>query len=430
MGIWIVNGKVVEPSSGNLVATNILIEDGKIAAMVSPDSAFVDGNKHEIIDAAGKLVSAGLVDMHVHLREPGMEHKETIATGALSAVKGGFTTIACMPNTRPTIDSVEVLENVYKKAKEAGLARVLSYACISKNELGRELTDFAALKAAGAIGFTDDGVGVQSAQMMKDAMALANSIGLPIIAHCEDDTLIAGAPVSEGTFSRKHGLKGIPNEAESIHVGRDILLAEATGVHYHVCHVSAEQSVRLIRLGKQCGIKVTAEVCPHHLLLSDEDIPGMDANWKMNPPLRSKHDVEALIAGVEDGTIDMIVTDHAPHSAEEKAKGMMLAPFGIVGFETAFPLLYSKFVLTGRWTLQFLLDRMTVKPAEVFGLSSGVLEPGRDADITIIDLENEAAVDPSTFLSKSTNTPFTGWKLRGWPTTTLVGGKVVWSSNQ
>lgn len=430
MGIWIVNGKVVEPTSGQLVAMNILIEEGKIVAMVSPESGLVDRSKHEIIDAEGNLVSAGLVDMHVHLREPGFEHKETIATGALSAVKGGFTTIACMPNTRPTIDSVEVLESIYSKANEAGFARVLSYACISKNELGRELTDFAALKAAGAIGFTDDGVGVQSAQMMKDAMALAKSIELPIIAHCEDDTLIAGAPVSEGSFSRKHGLKGIPNEAEAIHVGRDILLAEATGVHYHVCHVSAEQSVRLIRLGKQCGIKVTAEVCPHHLLLSDEDIPGMDANWKMNPPLRSRRDVEALIAGVEDGTIDMIVTDHAPHSAEEKAKGMMLAPFGIVGFETAFPLLYSKFVVTGRWTLQFLLDRMTFKPAQVFGLPSGVLEPGRDADITIIDLEQEVTVDPATFLSKSSNTPFAGWKLQGWPTTTLVGGKVVWSNRQ
>jgi len=430
MGIWIVNGKVVESTSGQLVATNILIEDGKIQAMVSPESGLIDRNKHEVIDAQGALVSAGLIDMHVHLREPGFEHKETIATGALSAVKGGFTTIACMPNTRPTIDSAQVLESIYEKAKDAGLARVLSYACITKNELGRELTDFAELKAAGAIGFTDDGVGVQSAQMMKDAMALAKSIELPIIAHCEDDTLIAGAPVSEGVFARKHGLKGIPNEAEAIHVGRDILLAEATGVHYHICHVSAEQSVRLIRLGKQCGVKVTAEVCPHHLLLSDEDIPGMDANWKMNPPLRSRQDVEAVIAGLEDGTIDMIVTDHAPHSAEEKAKGMMLAPFGIVGFETAFPLLYSKFVLTGRWTLQFLLDRMTIKPAQVFGLPSGVLEPGREADITIIDLDQELIVDPTTFLSKGQNTPFTGWKLQGWPTTTIVGGKVVWSSNQ
>lgn len=426
MGIWIVNGKTVESAGGELIASNIFIENGKIGAMVSPESDLFDITGHEVIDAGGHLVSAGLIDMHVHLREPGFEHKETIATGTLSAVKGGFTTVACMPNTRPAIDSPEILENIYKKVKEADKARVLSYACISNNELGRELTNFAALKDAGAIGFTDDGVGVQSAQMMKNAMSLAQSVGLPIIAHCEDDTLIAGAPVSEGTFSRKHGLKGIPNEAEAIHVGRDILLAEATGVHYHVCHVSAEQSVRLIRQGKQCGIKVTAEVCPHHLLLSDEDIPGMDANWKMNPPLRSPRDVEAVIEGLEDGTIDMIVTDHAPHSAEEKAKGMQLAPFGIVGFETAFPLLYTKFVLTGRWTLSFLLDKMTLQPALVFGLPWGRLEPGRDADLTIIDLEKEQVVDPSAFLSKSGNTPFIGWKLKGWPTLTIVGGKIVW----
>jgi dihydroorotase len=430
MGIWIVNGKVIDSSNGQLAATNIFIENGKIMSMVSPESATIDATKHEVIDAQGRLVSAGFIDMHVHLREPGFEHKETIATGTLSAVKGGFTTVACMPNTRPTIDSVEVLQSIYKKAKEADQARVLSYACITKNELGRELTDFEALKAAGAIGFTDDGVGVQSAQMMKDAMTLAKHAGLPIIAHCEDDTLIAGAPVSEGTFSQQHGLKGIPNEAEAIHVGRDILLAEATGVHYHVCHVSAEQSVRLIRQGKQCGINVTAEVCPHHLLLSDEDIPGMDANWKMNPPLRSRRDVEAVIEGLEDGTIDMIVTDHAPHSAEEKARGMMLAPFGIVGFETAFPLLYSKFVLTGRWTLQFLLDRMTIKPAMVFGLPWGKLESGRDADITIIDLDKELSVDPATFVSKSNNTPFAGWKLRGWPVMTLVAGKIVWTNER
>jgi dihydroorotase len=222
-------------------------------------------------------------------------------------------------------------------------------------------------------------------------------------------------------------MKGIPNESEAIHVGRDILLAEATGVHYHVCHVSTEQSVRLIRQAKELGIRVTAEVCPHHLLLSDEDIPEPDGNWKMNPPLRSPRDVRAVIEGLEDGTIDIIVTDHAPHSAEEKARGMDKAPFGIVGLETAFPLLYSKFVLTGRWTLGFLLSRMTEKPAEVFRLPYGKLLAGSDADLTIIDLEQEKTVDPGAFLSKGRNTPFAGWKLKGWPVLTMVGGKVVWS---
>jgi dihydroorotase len=263
--------------------------------------------------------------------------------------------------------------------------------------------------------------------MMKDAMSLAASLGMPIIAHCEDNTLVEGAPVSEGAFATKHGLKGIPNESEAIHVGRDILLAEATGVHYHVCHVSTEQSVRLIRHAKQFGIKVTAEVCPHHLVLSDEDIPSMDANWKMNPPLRTPKDVQAVIEGLEDGTIDILVTDHAPHSEEEKAKGMQLAPFGILGFETAFPLLYTQFVATGKWSLGFLVNKMTAKPAEVFGLPWGKLEVGSVADLTIIDLDIEKEVRKEDIVSKSKNTPFIGWKLKGWPVTTIAAGNVVWS---
>ncbi|MEF3310318.1 dihydroorotase [Paenibacillus sp. GYB004] len=425
MGTWIINGRVPVRGQNELATRHLFIEDGKIAAI---GSDVPDTNGHEVIDAKGKLVSAGFIDMHVHLREPGFEYKETIATGTRSAARGGYTTIACMPNTRPVIDKVETVKYVLDKTETEGIVRVLPYGCISKNQLGRELTDFAALKEAGVVGFTDDGVGVQSAQMMKDAMALAASMNMPVIAHCEDNTLVEGGAVSEGEFARKHGLKGIPNESEAIHVGRDILLAEATGVHYHVCHVSAEQSVRLIRHGKQFGIKVTSEVCPHHLLLSDEDIPGVDdANWKMNPPLRTPKDVEAVIAGLEDGTIDIIVTDHAPHSEEEKARGLQMAPFGIVGFETAFPLLYTKFVRTGRWTLEFLLDRMTSKPAELFGLPWGVLEVGREADLTLVDLDTEKAVEPSEFLSKGRNTPFTGWKLYGWPSLTMVGGKTVWS---
>ncbi|REK67053.1 MULTISPECIES: dihydroorotase [Cohnella] len=427
MTTWILNGLAVNPETGALEKKHLKVENGKVAAWADgADSPDTEGA--EVIDAEGKLISPGFIDMHAHLREPGFEYKETIATGTLSAAKGGFTTIACMPNTRPVTDSPETVRLVLEKAASEGAVKVLPYAAITKNELGRELTDFAALKEAGAIGFTDDGVGVQNAQMMKNAMALAKSLGLPIIAHCEDDSLVEGAAVTEGAFSRKHGLKGIPNESEAIHVGRDILLAEATGVHYHVCHVSTEQSVRLIRLGKSVGVRVTAEVCPHHLVLSDEDIPDtMDANWKMNPPLRTPRDVEACIEALEDGTIDIIVTDHAPHSAEEKAKGLERAPFGIVGFETAFPLLYTKFVKTGRWTLSFLLSRMTRDPARVFGLEAGTLAPGAPADITLIDLEREREVDPDTFVSKGRNTPFAGWKLYGWPVLTMVDGKVVWS---
>ncbi|NBI29445.1 dihydroorotase [Chengkuizengella marina] len=426
MGTWLLNGKLLNVANKELETKHIYIEQGKInKIMQSHEKPQVDG--HEVIDAEGKLVSAGFIDMHVHFREPGFEYKETIATGTKSAAKGGFTTVACMPNTRPIVDDVETLQLVLDKAETEGIVRVLPYAAITENELGRDLTDFDALKNKGAIGFTDDGVGVQSAQMMKDAMSKAAAMNMPVIAHCEDNTLVVGAAVTDGAFAKKHGLKGIPNESEAIHVGRDILLAETTGVHYHVCHVSTEQSVRLIRQAKQIGIKVTAEVCPHHLLLSDEDIPALDANWKMNPPLRTPRDVEAMIEAIEDGTIDMIVTDHAPHSEDEKAQELQRAPFGIVGLETAFPLLYTKFVQTGKWTLDFLIQRMTEKPAEVFKLDSGKVSIGADADLTIIDLETTKTVDPETFLSKGRNTPFKGWKLQGWPVKTLVGGKVVWS---
>lgn len=426
MATWIINGLTLS-ESGELEKKHLLVDGGTIIQWLD-GSAQPDTTGADVIDAQGKLIAPGFIDMHVHLREPGFEYKETIASGTESAAKGGFTTIAPMPNTRPTMDTPETIRYVLDKAAAEGVVRVLPYAAITKNELGRELTDFAALKEAGAIGYTDDGVGVQNAQMMKNAMSLAASLDMPIIAHCEDDTLVEGAAVTDGAFARRHGLKGIPNESEAIHVGRDILLSEATGVHYHVCHVSTEQSVRLIRLGKSVGVKVTSEVCPHHLLLSDEDIPdNMDANWKMNPPLRTPKDVEACIQGLEDGTIDMIVTDHAPHSEEEKARGMDRAPFGIVGFETAFPLLYTKFVRTGRWSLAFLLQRMTSDPARVFRLPYGTLETGAPADIVLIDLENERGVDPGKFLTKGRNTPFTGWKLYGWPVLTMVNGQVVWT---
>ena len=427
MTLWIVNGKIWDDEAGGLATAHIRVEDGTIAEVER--SGEPDTSGAETIDASGLLVSAGFIDMHTHLRDPGFTHKEDIASGTRSAARGGFTTIACMPNTRPPLDTPETVRYVVDKAAREGVVNVLPIAAITKGQLGRELTDFAALKAAGAIGFSDDGVGVQSARMMKEAMIRARELGLPIIAHCEDASLVEGAWAAEGAFSRRHGLKGIPNESEAIHVGRDALLAEATGVHYHVCHVSTEQSVRLIRLAKSVGVRVTAEVCPHHLVLSDEDIPGMDPNWKMNPPLRTPRDVKAVLEALEDGTIDIIATDHAPHAEEEKAKGVELAPFGIVGFETAFPLLYTKFVTTDRWSLGFLLRKMTSEPARVFGLKAGRLEPGAPADLTLIDLESEREVDPAEFLSKSRNTPFAGWRLRGWPVRTIVAGRTVWRAD-
>lgn len=422
MGIILSNGKLLN-QIGELIHREILIDDKRIVAMEEK----LDQTGHDVIDCQGGLISAGFIDMHVHLREPGFEHKETIATGTAAAVRGGFTTVACMPNTRPSIDNVETVQTILEKANEAGLARVFPYGAITVRQLGKELTDFAGLKEAGIVGITDDGVGVQSSAMMKMAMQRAKELGLSVIAHCEDDEMIIpGSALHDGMVAARHGLPGIPSESESIHVGRDILLAEQTGVHYHVCHISAKESVRLVSDGKRAGVNVTTEVTPHHLLLCDEDIPeNLDTNWKMNPPLRSREDRAALLAGLKDGTIDIIATDHAPHTAEEKASGMDRAPFGIVGLETAFPLLYTNLVLTGELSLFELIKLMTLKPAQIFGLPYGRLEEGAIADIVVIDLETERTIDTDTFASKGKNTPFTGWTCKGWPTLTIVEGTIV-----
>jgi dihydroorotase len=422
MGTILGNGKLLN-HEGVLIPVEVLVEDGRIVAM----GESIPRDNHEWVDCKGGLISAGLIDVHVHLREPGFEHKETIETGAKAAARGGFTTICCMPNTRPSIDSVETVTYILNKAREAGMARVIPYGAITVRQLGKELTDFAGLKEAGIFALTDDGVGVQSTAMMKKAMQAAKELGISIVAHCEDDDLlIPGAALHDGEVAKRHGLPGIPSESESIHVGRDILLAEQTGVHYHVCHISAKESVRLVRDGKRAGVNVTCEVTPHHLLLCDEDIPeNLDTNWKMNPPLRSREDRAALIAGLKDGTIDMIATDHAPHTTEEKANGMNRAPFGIVGSETAFPLLYTHFVQTGELTLKELVDLLTIKPAAAFGLPYGRLEVGATADLTVIDLETEKKIDPAAFASKGTNTPFAGWACKGWPILTLVDGEIV-----
>ncbi|MGG7618784.1 dihydroorotase [Bacillus coreaensis] len=421
MTILIKNGQWLT-DKGQKEAVDILIKDEKIAA-IGPDLQAEDA---EIIDATGLLVSPGFVDLHVHLREPGGEKKETIATGTLAAARGGFTTIAAMPNTRPVPDSVETLQNLNNRIAETGAVRVLPYASITIRELGKELTDFAALKEEGAFAFTDDGVGVQSADMMLQAMQLAASVDMPIVAHCEENTLIHKGSVHEGEFSKKHGLNGIPSVCESVHIARDVLLAEAANCHYHVCHISTKESVRVVRDAKRAGIRVTAEVTPHHLLLCDEDIPGLDTNYKMNPPLRGKADREALIEGLLDGTIDFIATDHAPHTAEEKAEGMALAPFGIVGLETAFPLLYTNLVEKGILTEKQLVDFLTVKPAQAFDLPYGKLEVGAVADLVLVDLTEEESIDPNTFLSKGRNTPFGGWECKGWPVVTIAAGKIAW----
>lgn len=423
MSTLIKNGQLLT-NEGDFLQTDILIESGKIVEI----GKGITTNAEEIIEADGLLLAPGFIDLHVHLREPGGEKKETIATGTMSAAKGGFTTVAAMPNTRPVPDTKEQLENINQRIKDTAAVRVLPYASITIRELGQELTDFLALKDAGAFAFTDDGVGVQSAAMMLAAMKKAAEINMPIVAHCEENTLINKGSVHEGTFSKEHGLNGIPSVCESVHIARDVLLAEAADCHYHVCHISTKESVRVVRDAKKAGIKVTAEVTPHHLLLCDEDIPGLDTNYKMNPPLRGPQDKEALIEGILDGTIDFIATDHAPHTAEDKAEGMQLAPFGIVGLETAFPLLYTHFVEKGIFTLKQLIDSLTIKPAQAFGLSLGKIEVGAEADLVLLDLNRTEKINPEQFLTKGRNTPFGGWECKGWPVLTMVSGKIAWSN--
>ena len=421
MAIIIKNGQLFS-KNGKLEAKDIKLENQIIVEIA--DEIVTDGA--EVIDASGLIVSPGFVDLHVHLREPGGEKKETIETGTKAAARGGFTTIAAMPNTRPVPDTKEQVEKLMQRIEETGCVRVLPYGSITVREAGQELTNFSALKEAGAFAFTDDGVGVQSAAMMLEAMKQASKVGAAIVAHCEENTLINKGSVHEGKFSKAHGLNGIPSVCESVHIARDVLLAEAADCHYHVCHISTEGSVRVVRDAKRAGIKVTAEVTPHHLLLCEEDIPGLDTNYKMNPPLRGKKDQEALIAGLLDGTIDFIATDHAPHTAEEKAEKIELAPFGIVGLETAFPLLYTNLVEKGIISLEQLLSFLTNKPSEAFHLPFGTLEEGKVADIVLLDLQEEKEIDVNEFASKGKNTPFGGWKCKGWPVLTMVEGKVVW----
>ncbi|GKW44940.1 dihydroorotase [Planococcus sp. NCCP-2050] len=424
MNLFIKNVNMLK--DGELTPAAIRIKNGRIeeigAELAAQGEPEIDGN--------GRLIAPGFVDVHVHLREPGGEQKETIASGTQSAAKGGYTTISAMPNTRPVPDTKENLQHVNGLIEKNALIRVLPYASITIREAGKERTNLAELKEHGAFAFTDDGVGIQEAGMMYETMRDAAKIDMAVVAHCEDNSLIYDGVMHEGKRSKELGLKGIPSIAESVHIARDVLLAEAAGAHYHVCHVSTKESVRVIRDAKRAGIRVTAEVTPHHLLMTEDDIPGNDANYKMNPPLRAKEDLEALHEGLLDGTIDFIATDHAPHTVQEKSNGMEKAPFGIVGFETAFPLLYTQFVETGKWTLAQLIDWLTVKPSKTFNLPYGTMEEGGIADLVLLDLDKEQKIDAEAFLSKGKNTPFNGWACKGWPALTIFGGQIVWQEGE
>ncbi|WP_445447528.1 dihydroorotase [Enterococcus lactis] len=405
----------------------IWIEDGRIKAI---GTGFSEAEFDEVFDAKEQLITPGLVDVHVHLREPGFTYKETIEAGTRSAARGGFTTVCAMPNLNPVPDTAEKLKQVYDIIRKDAVVKVLQYAPITENLRSEKLVDQEALIEEGAFAFTNDGVGVQTAGTMYLAMKEAAKNNKALVAHTEDESLLFGGVMHAGKKAEELGLPGILSVTESSQIARDLLLAEATGVHYHVCHVSTKESVRVIRDAKKAGIHVTAEVSPHHLILIDEDIPEDFGFWKMNPPLRGREDREALIEGLLDGTIDCIATDHAPHGLEEKSQSFMKSPFGIVGSETAFQLIYTHFVETGQFTLEQVINWLAVKPAEIFGLNAGTLTVGAPADVAIFDITKTCTIDKEDFLSKGENTPFIGWKVKGETQMTFVNGKLVWQKGE
>lgn len=426
MKTLIKNGQI-NTKRNETTPAEIWIEEGKIKAI---GTGFPEAEFDEVFDAQGQLITPGLVDVHVHLREPGFTYKETIEAGTKAAARGGFTTVCAMPNLDPVPDTAEKLKQVYDIIKRDAVVKVLQYASITENLRSEELVDQEALINEGAFAFTNDGVGVQTAGTMYLAMKEAAKNNKALVAHTEDESLLFGGVMHAGEKAEELGLPGILSVTESSQIARDLLLAEATGVHYHVCHVSTKESVRVIRDAKKAGIHVTAEVSPHHLILIDEDIPEDFGFWKMNPPLRGKADREALIEGLLDGTIDCIATDHAPHGLEEKSQSFLQSPFGIVGSETAFQLVYTHFVETGKFTLEQVIDWMAVKPAAIFGLEAGTLTIGASADLAVYDIAHSAVIDKKDFLSKGENTPFVGWEIKGETLMTFVNGKLVWHKGE
>ena len=425
MKILITGGQVIDPGRWNGVA-DVLIEDGKISA-VEPDlqRKFQDSKALTRIDAKGLIVCPGFVDLHVHFREPGFEHKETIATGSAAAVAGGFTSVCCMPNTMPVNDSRSITEFILAQAAAARKARVFPIGAITKGSKGEELAEIGELFDAGCVAISDDGVPVMNSLVMRRAMEYASAFRLPVIDHCEDSLLSHGGSMHEGAVSTELGIPGIPKAAEEVMVARNISLAELTGARLHLPHVSTVGSVRMVREAKARGVPVTAEACPHHFSLTDEAVRSFDANAKMNPPLRTDEDVQAIKEGLRDNTIDLVATDHAPHALQEKQLEFDAAPFGIIGLETAFPLTLN-LVEEGMLTLEQAIAKLTREPARIFDLSHGTLAPGVEADITLIDPNATWVVDPTRLHSRSRNTPFAGWTMKGRVLKTLVGGEVVY----
>ncbi len=421
-------GRVVDPVNGRDGIFDLLIDGDRIAEVGTNLKA--DGA--EVINIpAGLVVCPGLIDMHVHLREPGQEHKETVATGVASAVAGGFTAVACMPNTRPVNDNAGVTKLILQKAAEANLARVYPIGAVSRGQKGEELADLAELKEAGCVAVTDDGLPVATALLARRALEYTSMFNMPVIEHCEDQTLKGDGVAHEGPVAASLGLRGIPGVAEAITAGRDILLAEMTGGHLHIAHMSAWTTIEAVRQGKSRGVKVTCEVCPHHFTLTDDLLAApvaYDTNTKMNPPLREARDRDAMIAGLVDGTVDVISTDHAPHHYDEKNVEFDRAPFGIVGLETAVSITLDRLVHTGLITLSRMVELMSVNPARILNVPGGSLSPGAPADVTILALDLPVTVDKTKLVSKSKNTPFHGWSFRGGVAATIVGGRTVYTN--
>ncbi len=421
------NGHVIDPGRFNGKA-DVLIEGGKIAAVGAKLLVKGDNSSHvTVIEAKGLWVCPGFVDLHVHLREPGFEYKETIATGARAAVAGGFTSVCCMPNTQPVNDSRSVTEFILRQAASAKQANVFPIGAITKGSDGNELAEIGELYEAGCVALSDDGRPVMQSLIMRRAMEYALAFNLPIIDHCEDLSLAEGGSMNEGLVSTELGLAGIPSAAEEVMVARNVALAELTGARLHLAHVSTVGSVRLVREAKSRGLAVTAEACPHHFSLTEEAVRNFNTHAKMNPPLRTGADVQAVKEGLRDGTIDGIATDHAPHAVQEKQLQFDEAPFGIVGLETALPLVLN-LVEEGVLSSEQAISKLTCAPAQVFALPKGTLALGADADVVLIDPDHTWVVDPSRFQSKARNTPFTGWTMKGRVMKTIVGGEVVYGS--
>lgn len=423
MRILIRNGQVVDPSSKTEGRFDVLVEGDRIVRVAEQ----IDETADRVLDAEGCYVMPGFIDLHVHLRDPGLEYKETLQTGGMAAVKGGVTTVCAMPNTKPVMDDGQKVAEVHKRAEGESPAHVIQIGAVTKDQAGQELADIAGMAEAGCHAISEDGKSVMNASLYRKAMKIAKEKGISVFAHCEDITMVEGGVMNDDENAVRLGLKGITNSVEDVIVARDILLAKETGVRLHLCHCSTADSVEMIRLAKEEGLPVTGEVCPHHFILTADDILEDDGNYKMNPPLRGKKDVEALRQGLADGTMDVISTDHAPHSEEEKNRSMAKAAFGIVGLETSAALTYTELVKTGILSVMQMAEKMSYNPAQILGLSDkGAVAEGKTADLVIFDPNPTYTIDKNTFVSKGKNTPFHGRTVTGEVRFTLVDGKVVY----